>query len=63
MYQQTCEACKGLAELLGKDVATSQDRPVRDNTCHVMNAYFVRLAKIVFVGTCLPRVAVCSTTG
>lgn len=27
--QQTFEACKGLAEFLGKDVATSQDRPVR----------------------------------
>lgn len=26
--QQTFEACKGLAEFLGKDVATSQDRPV-----------------------------------
>lgn len=26
---QTFEACKGLAEFLGKDVATSQDRPVR----------------------------------
>jgi hypothetical protein len=25
----TFEACKGLAEFLGKDVATSQDRPVR----------------------------------
>eukprot|EP00775_Hariotina_reticulata_P014291 gene14291-18_t len=25
--QQTFEACKGLAEFLGKDVATSQDRP------------------------------------
>jgi hypothetical protein len=27
--QQTYEACKGLAEFLGKQVATSQDRPVR----------------------------------
>lgn len=26
--QQTFEACKGLAEYLGKQVATSQDRPV-----------------------------------
>jgi 3-hydroxybutyryl-CoA dehydrogenase len=26
---QTFEACKGLAEFLGKDVATSLDRPVR----------------------------------
>ena len=26
--QQTFEACKGLAEFLGKQVCTSQDRPV-----------------------------------
>lgn len=26
--QQTFESCKGLAEFMGKDVATSQDRPV-----------------------------------
>lgn len=28
--QQTFEACKGLAEYLGKQVATSQDRPVSE---------------------------------
>lgn len=27
--EQTFEACKGLAEFMGKEVATSQDRPVR----------------------------------
>jgi hypothetical protein len=32
--QQTFESCKGLAEFLGKQVCTSQDRPVSQHRPH-----------------------------
>jgi hypothetical protein len=45
--QQTYEACKGLAEFLGKQVATSQDRPVRPVCLHY---------RISGIGGCFARI-------
>ena len=39
--EQTFEACKGLAEYLGKQVATSQDRPVSSASLGVLQQIVV----------------------
>lgn len=55
--QQTFESCKGLAEFLGKEVATSQDRPVSRATlvCSPIMPY--SKLKHMFVVQCIPHVA------
>jgi hypothetical protein len=55
--QQTFEACKGLAEFLGKDVATSQDRPVRVTTCYNI-CHVVKFQKVDCCGRCVRRARV-----
>lgn len=50
--QQTFEACKGLAEFLGKQVCTSQDRPVSGRRGEVRVLYCVGTWSVVLYSVC-----------